>query len=97
MAKIILNEQEFDFDGYSRNTYFNDNTISSTGYIGNIQGANAANALAELGEDTITSISIKVDEDIIYNLTDIDARITSIDESFNGVDRVNTNINLQFN
>lgn len=97
MAKIILNEQEFDFDGYTRNTYFNDDSISSSGYIGNIQGANVANALAGLGEDGITSISIKVGENVIYNLTNINAHITSIDESFNGVDKVNTNINLLFN
>lgn len=97
MAKIILNENEFDFDSYTRNTYFNENSISSTAYIGKIHGADLANTLAELGTEAITSISITVNDEPIYTLSNIDAHITSMDESFNGVDQIHTNLNLQFN
>ena len=97
MAKIVLNEQAFDFDSYTRNTYFNGESITSSAYIGNMRGADLANTLAELGTEAITSISITVNDEPIYTLSNINAHINSMDESFNGVDQINTNLNLQFN
>jgi hypothetical protein len=97
MAKIILNEQEFDFDGYGRNTYFNEGGMSSNGYINNLRHSNLANILTDLSETTITSIVITVENEPIYNLSNINAHITSIEEAFNGTDRITTNLNLQFN
>lgn len=97
MAKIILNSTEFDFDGYNRNTYFSDDSINSTAYISNLRCQDLANVLTTLTEEPITSIEIEVDDEPIYTLSNINARVSSMDESFNGVDKVNTNLNLQFN
>jgi len=97
MATMIFNESlEFEFGDYSRNTYFGGETISSDGYVNNIQGANIAAELEDFANEPITSIQIKKDNEVIYNLTDIDARLTSINEGYNG-DRMYTNIVLHFN
>lgn len=97
MAKIILNNEEFDFNGYNRNTYFHDDSISSTAYISDLRSIDLANRLKTLSQTTITSLQITVNNEVIYNLADIDAKMTSMDEAFNGVDTINTNVNLQFN
>ena len=97
MAKIILNSTEFNFDGYSRNTYFSENSINSTAYINNLRCPDLANVLNALSEEPITSIEIEVDDEPIYTLSNINAHVNSMEESFNGVDRVNVNLNLQFN
>lgn len=98
MAKIILNDEEFSFQGYNRNTYFNEDSMNSNAYISTLRGPNLASRLQALAESTITSISIKKeDETVIYSLTNISAKINSIDESYNGDDAINTNLNIQFN
>lgn len=98
MAKIILNNEEFNFDGYTRNAYFNTGTENNNNvYINNIRGNNLNTRLQELLENDITSIAIKVDDQIIYTLSDIHAKIYSMDEAYNGVNAVTTNINIQFN
>lgn len=96
MAKIILNNEEFNFLGYNRNTYFNGDTIQSNAYISALDGENLPTRLQTLAEDTITSIKIKVNDEIIYNLTNLDAKISNFDEAFNGSDAVNTNVNINF-
>ena len=97
MAKIILNNEEFDFSGYNRSIYFSDENMTSNGYISNLRGTNVANRLSDLAQETITSITIKKDNDVIYELDNIDAKINTMDESYNGDDAVITNVNIQFN
>lgn len=98
MSTITLNNEEFNFTSYNRNTYFSADSMSSSGYIGGLEGANLATRLQALAQTSITSITIKKeDETVIYSLQDIDAHITNIDESYNGIDMVITNLNLQFN
>ena len=98
MAKIILNNEEFDFQGYSRNTYFNEDTMSGTGYISGVSGSNLATRIQALAFQPITSITIKKSDDtVIYSLENIDVKIQSVDEAYNGVDMVITNLNLIFN
>ena len=97
MAKIILNNEEFDFSGYNRSIYFSDENMTSNGYISNLRGTNVTNRLSDLAQETITSITIKKDNDVIYELDDIDAKINTMDESYNGDDAVITNVNIQFN
>ncbi len=97
MAKIILNNDEFDFLGYNRNIYLNGEDIVSTGYISSISGDNLDSKLNILMQETIESIIIKKDNDIIYSINNLNAKIVSIDESYNGDDAINTNLNLQFN
>lgn len=98
MAKIILNNEEFDFQGYNRNTYFNGDSITSTGYVNGLTGTNLAQRLYALAEEPLTSIAIKKDDDtVIYTLANLNAKVNSIDENYNGIDAVLTNLNLQFN
>lgn len=99
MAKIILNDEEFAFSGYSRTTYFNaDETISSSGYIGDLRGNNLATRISALAQEPITFLSIEKDDGTeIYTLNNINAKINSMDESYNGTDMIMTNLNLQFN
>lgn len=97
MATIILNNSlEFEFSDYIRNTYFNNDGITSEGYINNIKGNNISVQLYELSEETITSIQIKKDNEIIYTLPNINANLTNINEGYNG-ERVYINIALRFN
>ena len=97
MATIIFNgDLEFEFNEYSRNTYFNGESINSDGYVNNIKGANVGAELSTFGNEPITSLQIKKDDEIIYNLPNIDANLTSINEGYNG-ERMYTNIALHFN
>ena len=98
MAKIIINDIEFDFTGYSRSTYFSEDSINSNGYVGGLNAEGLNEKLEALAQTSITSISIKRDDDtVIYSIENLDAKIISIEESYNGMDSMNTNINLQFN
>lgn len=102
MAKIILNNEEFNFDGYTRNTFFgtdaiNKEFITSNAYITGLKGENLITRLNALSSTSITSLQIVVAGEVIYTLSDITARFTSMDESFNGIDTINVNLNIQFN
>lgn len=98
MAKIILNNEEFNFLGYNRNTYFTGDSMNSTAYITTMSGDNLNSKLQSLAQNSIESIVIKMEDNtVIYSLNNIDAKINSIDESYNGIDAVNTNLNIQFN
>jgi hypothetical protein len=99
MAKIILNNEEFVFTNYNRNTYFNEEEITSNGYINGISGENARSRLDALGQETITSIAIKNNYDItIYSLENIEANVTNIDESYaDGQDNITISLNIKFN
>lgn len=94
MAKIKLNDTQFNLLGYSKNTYFNQESISSNATC-NVSLADI-DVLNELAEDTITSIQIYNNENtLIYNLDNINARIESLNEYLNG-DRIDINVNLIF-
>lgn len=99
MAKIILNNEEFIFINYNRNTYFSEEEITSNGYINGIGGENARSRLDTLGQETITSITIKNNYNItIYSLENIEAKIVNIDESYaDGQDGVTISLNIKFN
>ena len=96
MAKIILNNEEFDFQGYNRNTYFNNENLSSNAYISGLNGENLNARLVALAQTTIGSLIIKNDDKVIYSLENIHAKVMNIDENFNGTDMININLNLQF-
>ena len=102
MAKIILNNEEFNFDGYTRNTFFgadaaNEESLTSNAYITGLKGENLITRLNALSYTPITSLQIVVGREVIYALSDITARFTSMDESFNGNDAMNVNLNIKFN
>lgn len=96
MATMIFNDTlEFEFNDYSRNTYFNGNSITSEGYINGILGANISTELDDFANVPITSIQIKKEDEIVYSLQDINATLASINEGYNG-SNVYTNITLRF-
>ena len=94
MTTIKFNNTEFEVEAYSRNTYFNGETIASSGSC-----TLKTNDIAELNtlmETTITFIQIKYDDTVIYTLEDIDAKIDSINEYLTG-DRISITISMTFN
>ena len=92
MSTIILNETELEFQGYNRHTYYdaNDGVISNA-YINMINGENTLASITALTKEIITSIKIKKDNEIIYELSNLNAQIQSSDESYDG-NYVNINI-----
>lgn len=96
MVTMILNNTlEFEFNDYSRNTYFGGESVTSEGYINGIKSPNASSELDDYADEPITSIKIKKDDEVIYNLTDISAKVVSINEGYNG-NNVYVNVTLRF-
>lgn len=93
MTTIILNNNEFELVSFNRNTSFYENNISSTANC-DILVSNAA-ALQALINTTITTLKIKYENEIIYNLTDISAKIVTMNEYLN-TDHISTNLGLTF-
>ena len=93
MNKIKFNNTEFEVESYNKSTYFNSESMSSnancTLLTNNITGLNA------LAEESITSIQITHDNELIYDLQNINARIDNINEYLNG-DRIGITIGLTF-
>lgn len=93
MTTIKLNNTEFEVESYNKNTYFTgENIMSNANCSIKVVDMNTLNALVPVA---ITSIQIKYDNNIIYNLTDVNAKIDSINEYLNG-DHMNTNVNFTF-
>ena len=96
MANIIFNgEHTYELNSFTRDTNFNftDNTMTSTAYM-NLKNTDAQ--LEALGCSVITSLQIKVNDDVIYSLPEITAHITNLSESLMG-DAMTTNLNISFN
>lgn len=93
MNIIKLNNTEFQLQSYSRNTYFNEGGITSNASC-NIKTPDTDDLMA-LGEETITSIQIKVDNNVIYELENITAKVDNINEYFDG-QNMNFSINFMF-
>lgn len=93
MTKIKLNNYEYEIDNYNRTTNVIDGNISSSAYVNIIEG-NTSTLNALLGT-VVTDIEISVDEQKIYELHNIDAEITSLNEFLSG-NRMSYNFNLIF-
>ena len=93
MNTIKFNDTEFQVENYSKNTYLSDGHISSNANCSVI--VSDITVLNALMLDTITSIQIKYNDDVIYDLHDISAHIDNISEYLN-VDRMNISVNLTF-
>lgn len=97
MATIIINDSTFQLTGFNRSTAFTDDTISSYAYLSITYDNNASAAIHQIAEGAITSIVIKnSNNETIYTLSDINAKISNIDEILNG-DVITVSVNLQFN
>lgn len=93
MNKIKFNNTEYEVESYSKNTSFSGETIVSNAYCAIITDDVAS--LNTLAQTTITSIQIYHNEVLIYNLSDISAKIDSINEYLQG-ERMGINVNLTF-
>lgn len=94
MIKIKLNNYECEIDSYNRNTNIIENgTVNSIAYA-NIINGNIGELNALLGTN-ISSIEIYFNSNKIYELQDITAEITSVNEYLSG-DRMSYNINITF-
>ena len=94
MNVIKFNNTSFEVESYNKNTYFNGETVNSNANC--TIKANDMTVVNALAEETITSIEIRHDGEVIYTLSNINAKIESINEYLSG-DRMNVSINLTFN
>ena len=96
MNKIVLNNVEIPIDSFSRNTSLSDGVVYSNAMVSINNDMDYSDELQDLIKAPITSLKLKVDDEIVYNLENINAQITSINENLyaNGM---NINLNIIFN
>lgn len=78
MTKLILNSTEFTINGYNRYTNINDDGVQSNATVlfpGNSQYAE----LTHVG--AISSLAIETDGSTVYSLSNLNAKIASINEN----------------
>lgn len=98
VKKLILNENyEFVIQSFNRNTYNQDGRLVSTIYV---VLANPTSQILEqlraLAMYTIEDLVINVDDDSVYELHNIDARINSIEESLGDDGVMRTSFTMTF-
>lgn len=93
MNIIKFNNVEFEVISYNKNTYFSEDAITSSANCQII--LSDMSILNDLTDETITSLQILHDGNIIYNLSDISAHIDNISEYLN-VDKMDINVSLRF-
>lgn len=93
MNIIKFNNVEFEVISYNKNTFFSESEITSTANCQII--LSDVSTLHGLADETITSLQILHDGNIIYNLSDISAHIENISEYLN-IDRMDVNVSLRF-
>ena len=95
MNTIKFNNTEFELESYNRNTYFNlDGSMNSNAGCSII--TDNVLELNTLAETPITSLQIFHDEELIYNLQNINININSISEYLNN-DKIDISMNMTFN
>lgn len=96
MTKIVFNNNEneaVEISGFNRNTSFSEDNTISNAYVNAIGGVAI---LQKYGIETITSIKIYNDEEVIYELDNLNAKISNIDEYLNN-EQITVNANILFN
>ena len=94
MNTIIFNgTATFGVESFNKNTSFEGETVTSSGYANLI--VTDMDDLTAVAQDTITSIQIKHDNDVIYNSSNLTARISVINEYLN-MDRMSVSVNFNF-
>lgn len=101
MNTLILNglsNRAFTILSYNRNTSFDNNThaMNSVAYFDIVNTTGAINNLQSIGATGVNNILIKHDEENIYNLTNLNANISSINENLYE-DNVHINVCITFN
>ena len=93
MNTIKFNNHTYEVLSFNKNTYFNTDSVTSTASC-SIKTADAT-SLNTLASELIETLQIYHDEELIYNLSGISGKLTSIDEYLSD-DRININLNLNF-
>lgn len=102
MNTLILNglsNTPFTLLSYNRNTTFdvdNDHAMNSVAYFTVQNSTNTVNQLQNIGANTITNILIKYNNENIYNLSNLNAYIATINETLYE-DTINVNVTINFN
>lgn len=94
MAKLILNSTvEVEISAFNKSVSVYDNQVTSTAYV---RVENSAGDLETLLGTTITALVIKNSKnEVIYNLENITANISSLNITLSG-DTIGTDLNLTF-
>jgi len=93
MNTIKFNNHTYEVLSFNKNTYFENNHISSTA---NCQiRTSDITSLYTLAEETIESLQIYWNEDLIYDLDNISGKLSSISE-YLADDRINITLNCNF-
>lgn len=97
LRTIVLNDNyTFEIDGFSRNSNVQDGKLVSSAYVTLKDPTDAVNEeLRGLALYTITDLKLKADDTMVYHLDDLDAQITSIDESFGEDGKMRTNFHIR--
>ena len=95
MKTLILNNEEFEITSFNKYTSIQRESIRSNASI-NMADNSDYNRLYAMGEDTITSLVIKNGETTIYSLSNIGAKIDSMNEIMED-DIIRLVVNIDFN
>lgn len=93
MNTIKFNDYQCGLISFSKYTNFDENGMVGTGTC-QISTSDLT-GLQEVGLNGINSIQITHDEEVIYNLTDINAHISYINESLNE-DHIDITLSINF-
>jgi len=93
MNTIKFNNSIYEVVSFNKSTYFNEGGINSSANC-SIKTANMTSLYA-LAESGLQSIQIYHDNELIYDLDNINGKMTSIDEYLMD-DHININVNLTF-
>lgn len=94
MNILKLNSTELEITSFNKVTNFSEDTLNSTASC-NLADSVDTDDIAELASSIVTSLEIYCDETKIYELTNIRAQITNLNEVLNGDSIVRT-VNLAF-
>lgn len=95
--KLILNGNDFSITGFSRSTMIQDGKLVSNAYVGLKDPAAAdVESLRALAAYTITALTITADNEPVYELEQLTAKITSIEESIGDEGMMRVYFNIAF-
>ena len=91
---IINNGQPFTISGYNRHTQIYEGHIISSGTF-NIPSISSYSSITAMALTTITDLKIKIDDNVIYHLENLNAHISNISENLYD-EEVSISVNIVF-
>ena len=93
MNTIKFNNHTYEVLSFNKNTYFNDDSIYSNASC-QLKTADFT-SLYDLAEEIIETLQIYHNDELIYNLSNLSGRLSSIDE-YLAEDKINVTLNCSF-